>query len=162
MMHFTIAQTRTILYLPPPPLQRQRKVRAPTNRELLQQRIHVSHLMSLFQIGNQTFLTDSHVKLDILVDMQECFKDSHHKVALDYDEDIVSWVEGPTLSTSDIFLSNNSNSSARNTSTAFGYKCYEIEAATPQFNYHGPKIKILKQESPVTICTPVTIGKIRS
>jgi hypothetical protein len=39
------------------------------------------------------FLTDSHVKLDILVDVQESFKDSHHKVALDYDEDTVSLVE---------------------------------------------------------------------
>jgi hypothetical protein len=65
------------------------------------------------------FLTDSHIKLDILVDTQEPFKDSHHKVALDYDEDTVSLVEEPTLSTLDISLSDNSNSSAGNASTAF-------------------------------------------
>ncbi len=108
------------------------------------------------------FLTDSHVKLDILVDTQEPFQDSHHKVALDYDEDTMSLVEEPTLSTSDISLSDNSDFSAGNASTAFEYKCYEIEADAPQFNYHGPKIEIPKQESPVTVCTTDTIGTIRS
>ncbi len=87
--------------------------------------------------------------------MQEPFKDSHHKVALDYDEDIVSLMEEPTLSTSDISLSDNSDSSAGNASTAFEYKCYEIEADVPRFNYHGPKIKIPKLELPVTICTAI-------
>jgi hypothetical protein len=76
-------------------------------------------------------LTDSHVKLDILVDTQEPFKNSHHEIALNYNEDTVSLVEEPTLSTSDISLSNNSNSSAGNTSTAFEDECYDIEADTP-------------------------------
>jgi hypothetical protein len=67
-------------------------------------------------------LTDSHVKLDILVDTQEPFKDSHHKVAPDYDEDTVSLVEEPTLSTLDISLSDNFDFSAGNASTAFEYK----------------------------------------
>jgi hypothetical protein len=107
-------------------------------------------------------LTDSQVKLDILVDTQEPFKNSHHKVALNYDEDTKSSVEEPTLSTLDIPLSNNSNFSAGNASTAFEYECYEIEADAPQFNYYGPKIKIAKQESPVTICTADKIGTIRS
>jgi hypothetical protein len=107
-------------------------------------------------------LTDSHVKLDILVDTKEPFKNSHHKVAFDYDKDTVSLMEEQTLSTSDISLSNNSKSSAGNASTAFKYECCEIEADTPQFNYHGPKIKIPKQESPMTICTVDTIGTIRS
>ncbi len=66
-----------------------------------------------------------------------------------------------TLSTSDTYISNNSNSSAGNAS-AFKYECYEVEDDTPWFNYHGPKIKIPKQESPVTICTTDTIGTIRS
>jgi hypothetical protein len=83
-------------------------------------------------------LIDSHVKWDILVDTQEPFKDSHHNVALDYDKYTVSLVEEPTLSTLDVSLSNNSNSSAGNTSTAFEYECYEIEADAPWFNYHGP------------------------
>jgi hypothetical protein len=46
--------------------------------------------------------------------------------------------------------------------SAFEYECYEVEGDTPQFNYHGPKIKIPKQESPMTICTTDTIGTIRS
>jgi hypothetical protein len=73
----------------------------------------------------------------------------------------MSWVEEQTLSTLIIPLSDNSNSSAGNALTAFEYECYEIEADTPQFNYHGPKIKIPKQESPVTIWTADTIGTIR-
>jgi hypothetical protein len=100
------------------------------------------------------FLTDSHVKLDILVDTQgEAFK---------YDEDTVSLLGAQTLSTLDITLSDNSNSSAGTASTAFKYEGNEIEDATPQFNYHGPKIKILKQELPVAICTADTIGSIRN
>ncbi len=94
--------------------------------------------------------------------MQEPYNNNHHKIALDYDEDTVSLVEDPTLSTLYISLSNNSDSSAGNASTAFEYKCYEIEADTPQFNNHRPKIKILKQESPMTICTTDTIGTIQS
>jgi hypothetical protein len=75
-------------------------------------------------------LTDSHIKLDILVDTQEPFNESHHKKAFDYD-DTLSLVEELTLATLEVFLSNNSNSSAGNTSTAFEYKCYEIEADAP-------------------------------
>ncbi len=36
------------------------------------------------------FLTDSHVKLDILVDTQELLSTSHHREAIEYDEDTVS------------------------------------------------------------------------
>jgi hypothetical protein len=107
-------------------------------------------------------LTDSHVKLDILVDTQEPFKNSHHNIALDYDEDTYSLVEEPTLFTLNISLSDNSNSSTGNSSTAFGYECYEIEADTPQFNYHGPEIKIPKQVLTVPIFTTDIIGTIRS
>jgi hypothetical protein len=46
-------------------------------------------------------LTDSHVKLDILIDTQEPFMNSHHKVALNYDEDTRNLVEEQTLSTLD-------------------------------------------------------------
>jgi hypothetical protein len=104
------------------------------------------------------FLTDSHVKLDILVDTQEPLSTSHHKIAFEYDKDTVSLVVEQTLSTSDMSISKNSNSSAGNASTAFEYECYEIKDDTPRFNYHGPMIKISKQESPVTICTSDTIG----
>jgi hypothetical protein len=106
-------------------------------------------------------LTDSHVKLDTLIDTQESFSTSHHRIALEYDEDIVSLVVDPTLSTSDILISDNSDSSTGNAS-AFEYECYEVKDDTPQFNYHRPTIKIPKQESPVTICTADTIGTIRS
>jgi hypothetical protein len=106
-------------------------------------------------------LTDSHAKLDTLVDTQESFSTSHHRIALEYDEDTVGLVVDTTLSTSDISTSDNSDSSTGNAS-AFEYECYEVEDGTPWFNYHGPKIKIPKQESPVTISTADTIGTIRS
>ncbi len=89
-------------------------------------------------------MTDSQVKLDILVDRQEPFNDSHHKIAFDYDVDTVSLVEEPTLATLEVSLSDNSDSSAGNTSIALEYYCYEREAGAPQFNYHGPKIKFPK------------------
>jgi hypothetical protein len=62
----------------------------------------------------------------------------------------MSLVEGPTLATLEVSFANNSDSSAEDASIALEYYCYEIEADTTQFNYHGPKIKILKQEVPVT------------
>jgi hypothetical protein len=76
------------------------------------------------------FLTDSHVKLDTLVDTQESFSTSHHRIALEYDEDTVSLMVDPTLSTLDISISNNSDSSTGNAS-AFEYECYEVEDDTP-------------------------------
>ncbi len=106
-------------------------------------------------------MTDSHNKLDIFVDTQELLNTCHHRKGFEYDEDTVSLVVDPTLSTSDILISDNSNSSTGNAS-AFEYECYEVKDDTPQFNYHGPKINIPKQESPVIICTADTIGSIRS
>jgi hypothetical protein len=106
-------------------------------------------------------LTDSHDKIDILVDTQEPLSTSHHRIAFEYDDNTVSLVVDPTLSTLDISTSDNYNSSAGNAS-AFEYECYEVKDGTPQFNYHRPKIKIPKQESPLTICTADTIGTIRS
>ncbi len=70
-------------------------------------------------------MTDSHVKLDIIVDTQEPLNASHHKIVFEYDEDTVSLVVEQTLSTSDMSISDNSNSSAGNASTAFGYEFYE-------------------------------------
>jgi hypothetical protein len=70
-------------------------------------------------------------------------------------------VVDPTLFISDISISDNSNSSAGNAS-AFEYECYKVEDNAPQFNYHRPKIKVPKQESPMTICTADTIATIRS
>ncbi len=69
----------------------------------------------------------------------------------------MSLVEEPTLASSEVSLSDNSDSSAGNTSIAFEYYCYEIEADACWFNYHWPKIlKVPKQELPVTICTADT------
>ncbi len=56
-------------------------------------------------------VTDSHVELNILDNVQKCLNNSHCKIAFDYDENTT-------------------------------------------------KIKILKQESSVTICTVDTIGTI--
>ncbi len=106
-------------------------------------------------------MTDSHVILDTLVDTQES-STSHHRIALEYDKDIVSLAVDPTLSTLDISISDNSNSSTGENASAFEYECYEVKDDTPRFNYHGPKIKIPKQESPMTICTADMIGTIRS
>ncbi len=107
-------------------------------------------------------LTDSHVKLDTLVDTQESFSTSHHRIALEYDEETVGLVVDPTtLSTLDISLSDNFDSSTGKAS-AFEYECYDVKDDTPWYNYHWPKIKIPKQESPVTICTADTIGTTRS
>jgi hypothetical protein len=83
-----------------------------------------SHNMNLDRV------TDSHVKLNILDDMQECFNNSHHRIALEYDEDTLSLVVGPTLSTSDISVSDNSDSSTGN-APAFEYECYEVKNDTP-------------------------------
>jgi hypothetical protein len=74
-------------------------------------------------------MTDSHVKVDTLVATQETFSTSHHRIALEYDEDSVSIVVDPTLSTSDISISNNSDSSTGNAS-AFEYECYEVKDDT--------------------------------
>jgi hypothetical protein len=90
------------------------------------------------------FLTDIHVKIDTLVDTQEPFNTSHHRIAFEYDEYTVSLIEDQTLSTSDILISDNSNSSAGNASTALEYEYHVIEDDTHQFNVHGPKIKIPK------------------
>jgi hypothetical protein len=75
-------------------------------------------------------VTDSHVKSIILDDTQECLNNCHHRIALEYDEDKLSLVVDPTLSTLDISVSNNSDSSTENAS-AFEYECYDVEDDTP-------------------------------
>jgi hypothetical protein len=107
-------------------------------------------------------LTDCHIKFHSLDDMQECLSNSNHKIAFDYNKDTMSLVEELTLDTLEVLLSDNTISSAGNATIAFEYHCYEIKADVPRYNYHGPKIKIPKQELPVTICTADTIGTIRS
>jgi hypothetical protein len=57
-------------------------------------------------------------------------KNTHHKVVFKYDDDTVSLGEEQALSTSYILLSDNSNSSAGNASTAFEYEFYEIKVDT--------------------------------
>jgi hypothetical protein len=52
-------------------------------------------------------LTDSHVKLNILDDMQELLNNGHHEIAFNYDEDTMSLVEESTLTTFEISLSDN-------------------------------------------------------
>ncbi len=76
-------------------------------------------------------LNDSHIKLNSLDDMQECFSNSNHKIAFDYDEDTMSLVEELTLDSSEVLLSDNTISSAGNATIAFEYHCYEIEADAP-------------------------------
>ncbi len=75
-------------------------------------------------------MTDSHVELDILVDTQEPLSTSHHKIAFEYNEDTVSLVVDPTLSTLNTSISDNSNPSAGNTS-GFEHECYKVEDNAP-------------------------------
>ncbi len=75
-------------------------------------------------------MTDSYDKLDILVDIQELLNTSYHRIGFEYDEDTVSLLVDPTLSTLDILISNNSNYSTGNAS-AFKYECYEVKDDTP-------------------------------
>jgi hypothetical protein len=75
-------------------------------------------------------LIDSHDKLDILVDTQEPLNTSHHRIGFEYDEDTLSLVVDPTLSTLNISISDNSDSSTGNAS-AFEYECYEVKDDTP-------------------------------
>ncbi len=87
------------------------------------------------------WLTDSHIKLNSLDDMQECLSNSNHKIAFDYDKDTMSLVEELTLDTSEISLSDNTISSTGNGTIAFEYHWYKIEAEAPRFNYHGPRLR---------------------
>ncbi len=75
-------------------------------------------------------MIDSHDKLDILVDTQEPLNTSHHRIGFEYDEDTLSLVVDPTLSTLNISISDNSDSSTGNAS-AFEYECYEVKDDTP-------------------------------
>jgi hypothetical protein len=102
-------------------------------------------------------LTDSHIKLNNLDDTKECLSNSNHKIAFDYHEDTMSLVEELALDTLEVLLSDNTVSSAGNTTIAFEYHCYEVEADAPQLIYHGPKINIPKQKSLVTICTTIQL-----
>jgi hypothetical protein len=76
-------------------------------------------------------MTDSHIKLNSLDDMQECLSNSNHKIAFDYNEDAMSLTGELTLDTLEVLLSNNTISSAGNVTIAFKYHCYEIEAVAP-------------------------------
>jgi hypothetical protein len=76
-------------------------------------------------------LTDSHIKLNSLDDMQECLRNSNHNIVYDYDKDTMSLVEELTLDTLEVLLSNNLISYAGNATIAFEYHCYEIEADAP-------------------------------
>jgi hypothetical protein len=76
-------------------------------------------------------LTDSHIKLNNLDDMQEYLSNSNRKIAFDYNKDTMSLVEELTLDTSEVLLSDNTISSAGNATIAFECHCYEIEADAP-------------------------------
>jgi hypothetical protein len=76
-----IARTKAILCLPPSPLQKQRRS-APRNGSV--------PVYVFVPDREPDRLTDSHVKLDILVDTQESFSTSYHRIALEYDEDTLS------------------------------------------------------------------------
>jgi hypothetical protein len=76
-------------------------------------------------------LTDSHIKLNSLDDMQECLSNSNHKISFDFDKVTMSLVDELTLGTLEVSLSNNTISSAGDATIAVECHCYEIEADTP-------------------------------
>jgi hypothetical protein len=63
--------------------------------------------------------------------MQELLNNSHHKIAFDYDEDTMSLVEVPTLTTEETLLSDNSDSPAGKAPIAYEYHCYESKTGAP-------------------------------
>ncbi len=75
-------------------------------------------------------MTDSHNQLNILVSTQELHNTSLHRIGFEYDEDTVSLVVDSTLSTSEISIYDNSDSSTGNAS-AFEYECYDVKDDTP-------------------------------
>ncbi len=75
-------------------------------------------------------MADCHDKLDILVDTQELLNTSHYRIGFEYDGNTVGLVVDLTLSTLDISISDNSDSSTGYTS-AFEYEYYEVEDDTP-------------------------------
>jgi hypothetical protein len=94
------------------------------------------------------FLTGSHFKLDILVDTQEPFKNSHHKVAFDYDEDTVSLVKEQTFSTLGIYFSNNSNSSAGKASTPLNMNAMRLRLTNLDSTTMGQRSRLLNKNCP--------------
>jgi hypothetical protein len=76
-------------------------------------------------------LTDSHITLNSLDNMQECFSNSNRKIDFEYDKDTISLVEELTLDTLEVSLSDNTIFSAGNAPIAFEYHCYDIEADAP-------------------------------
>ncbi len=76
-------------------------------------------------------MTDNHVKLNSLDDMQEILNSNHHKIAFNYDEDTMSLVEELTHTTSEIPLLDNSHLFAGNAPIAIEYYCCDIETNAP-------------------------------
>jgi hypothetical protein len=53
-------------------------------------------------------------------------------------------------------------SSAGNATYLSSLETYQTEVEQPRYNYHGPKIVLPTNESPVTICTTDTINMVKS
>ncbi len=53
-------------------------------------------------------------------------------------------------------------SSAGNATYLSSLEIYQTEVEQPCYNYHGPKIVLPMNESPVTICTADTINMVKS
>ncbi len=111
-MDASIVLTRAILFLPHSLLQWQREVSTLPNRELWQQKKLYVQPCIFVPDRELDFFTGSPVNLNILVNMQEPFSKSHHRITFNYDEDTVSLVAEQTLATLEVSLSGNSDSSA--------------------------------------------------
>jgi hypothetical protein len=105
-------------------------------------------------------LTDSHVKLDIVVHTQEPLSTRHHKIAFEYDEDTMSLVVDPTLSTLDISISK-TPIPLLGTHQFFNMNATRSRTTHIETTTTGLRLRSLNR-TPVTICTADTIGTIRS
>ena len=85
------------------------------------------------------------------------------RLAFVYDDDIASFTSVDSTTVHLLPMEDTLKNSADNSfSIASKTKCFNIDSNGPCYNYHGPKVVIPKQESPITICTANTIGNVRS
>jgi hypothetical protein len=116
-----------------------------------------------------TYMFDSNDDLNLNVNLKE--DDETHsfvsynntRLAFVYDDHTVSLT---SVESTTVHLSQVEDTLEISVGNAFliasETKCYNIESDGPRYNYHGPKVVIPKQESPITICTTNTIGNVRS
>ncbi len=93
-------------------------------------------------------LTDSHIKVNSLDVTHECFSNSNHKIAFDYDKDTMSLVEELTLDTSEVSLFDNTISSAGNATIAFEYHAMKLRLTHLDLIIMGQRLRFQNKNCP--------------